>query len=294
MITTSTPLDNLYQAIVQDPTSLDLRMVYADCLDDHGQYQRADLIRVQMALSKLGPKPLLLHDVYVIGRGEGYLEAELSWSHPDGLRVGTRIDINAHNSRGRIKKLYGMVITKILGYNDYDYRLALKRDKDSRPWKGKKLQAREKELISPILKSTFSNEQMAYIGNPTWQNGFPDHISIDEVKWLRYGPLIVRATPVVSVMLAGKKSQEYHNNNNAFHEGYLYGWYKGHTSDMPEHLCMDQDLWECVILATGCAVHGNWADFTTERAALDALSAGCLRYAWANPPVQHVDYEVRK
>lgn len=46
-------LSNFLQAIIEDPDDDDLRLVYADWLDERGQPKRAEFIRVQIELAKL-------------------------------------------------------------------------------------------------------------------------------------------------------------------------------------------------------------------------------------------------
>lgn len=50
-----TDTDALLEAIRDDPESLDLRLVYADWLDEAGDAPRAHLIRVQCGLERLSP-----------------------------------------------------------------------------------------------------------------------------------------------------------------------------------------------------------------------------------------------
>lgn len=45
------------RAIIENPDDDPLRLVYADWLTENGQEERGELIRVQMELAKLGPKP---------------------------------------------------------------------------------------------------------------------------------------------------------------------------------------------------------------------------------------------
>jgi uncharacterized protein (TIGR02996 family) len=51
-----TPQESLFQAILNDPDDNDLRLVYADWLEDHGDSSRAEFIRVQIALAQLPPE----------------------------------------------------------------------------------------------------------------------------------------------------------------------------------------------------------------------------------------------
>ena len=45
--------DALLQAVIDDPDDDGVRLVYADFLEEHGEPQRADFIRVQIELSLL-------------------------------------------------------------------------------------------------------------------------------------------------------------------------------------------------------------------------------------------------
>src|SRR5688572_23664134 len=45
--------DDLLQAIIENPDNVALRLVFADWLLDHGEFERAEFIRVQIELAKL-------------------------------------------------------------------------------------------------------------------------------------------------------------------------------------------------------------------------------------------------
>ena len=45
--------DAFLQAIIESPDDDSLRLIYADWLDDHGQAERAEFIRVQLGLGQL-------------------------------------------------------------------------------------------------------------------------------------------------------------------------------------------------------------------------------------------------
>src|SRR5690242_5801815 len=47
--------DSLYQAILANPDDDAPRLVYADWLDEHGQPERAEFIRVQCAMARIPP-----------------------------------------------------------------------------------------------------------------------------------------------------------------------------------------------------------------------------------------------
>ena len=57
LVTQRPRLPPLLLAIINDPENTDLRMVYADWLDDQGYEVRADLIRVQCELAEGNPSP---------------------------------------------------------------------------------------------------------------------------------------------------------------------------------------------------------------------------------------------
>lgn len=48
--TSTRSLERLYRAIITDPSNLDLRLVYADLLEESDYHERAELIRVQIEL----------------------------------------------------------------------------------------------------------------------------------------------------------------------------------------------------------------------------------------------------
>src|SRR5262249_9492807 len=56
-----TPEDGFLQAVTESPEDDTPRLVYADWLDDHGQADRAEVIRLQCELARLAPGQDLDH-----------------------------------------------------------------------------------------------------------------------------------------------------------------------------------------------------------------------------------------
>ena len=151
-----TTLEALHRAILEDPACDTRRLVYADALDETGKPRdaaRAELIRVQSALAKVGPKPKRL--------GEGIAGgAMMSSAGPDywrfteaedyGIVAGERVDVVLHpgfikKSLGRIA--HGLVATRVEDLGSDGVRFTVKRDADSKPWGGEELRSRETDLL---------------------------------------------------------------------------------------------------------------------------------------------------
>ena len=73
----------LLQAIAERPEDDDLRRVYADSFDDHGQAPRAEFIRLQLRLARITgadpetacePRPLAAHKRELLGATPGRVE----------------------------------------------------------------------------------------------------------------------------------------------------------------------------------------------------------------------------
>jgi uncharacterized protein (TIGR02996 family) len=79
-----TPDDAFLQAIIESPDDDSPRLIYADYLEEHGQPERAELVRVQCELARC--EPWTQSHRALAGRGASLLEAHAdSWAGPLGL-----------------------------------------------------------------------------------------------------------------------------------------------------------------------------------------------------------------
>ena len=67
---------SLYSAILADPDDDTVRLAYADWLDENGQSERAEFIRVQIELARLGSVdihlPAILGEQYSLSQLEAH------------------------------------------------------------------------------------------------------------------------------------------------------------------------------------------------------------------------------
>ncbi len=103
------------------------------------------------------------------------------------------------------------------------------------------------------------------------------------------GPKVVACQPVTDVRLTERRPQDYHNNDATFHEGRLYGWSRTPPGNDGEEVDLPEPLWAAVAKQPGCEVHGPWADFHSEAAALAALSRACVNWARARAGLPPLD-----
>lgn len=150
----------LYAAIVAHPDEDTVRLEYADWLQEHGDENRAEFIRVQCELARMPPKPreLFVTDgegkmleglgVSLIPRGDGHYSAS---NQERGLSIETfapneRVDIYAHLARNdRIGWMRGL---KFVKHVEGRHEIIFRKDAESGPWKGTALKARESALLT--------------------------------------------------------------------------------------------------------------------------------------------------
>lgn len=155
MTATETERAGFLQAICSKPLDDTPRLVYADWLDDHGEPERAEFIRVQVELAKLGPPRKRL------GMGIG----GPAWLRPVGpgvytwmgdddvaVEVGERVDVVVHpvafKGRKKGKRLaHGLVITRVEDRGSDGVHFVARKDEGSKPWAGEPLRRRERELF---------------------------------------------------------------------------------------------------------------------------------------------------
>lgn len=164
-------IDPMLHAVLQNPACDTARLVYADWLQEKGDENRAELIRVGIALAKCGPAPKLIgygeEPPVLYSGGPGYWQFALGYDDGD-IEVGDRIDLRYDNGGGiRIKR--DCRVTKVVD--------GIVTVKKIEPWGGRELARREIELIAKF-----------HIPGATWERGFVKSICVRledlESRWL--------------------------------------------------------------------------------------------------------------
>ena len=104
-----------------------------------------------------------------------------------------------------------------------------------------------------------------------WHNGFPDHLTLPCQQWLTHGPALVRATPVVRVVLSDREP---------FASGIMerYSWHSS-LSGYEDASYIPDEILERM---TGEYQSGRWVKlYLTRAAALSALAEAAIRWAWS-------------
>lgn len=151
------------RAICTDPAEDTHRLVYADWLDEHDQSARAEFIRVGVELATMPPEPrkLFVADgagtmmeglgVGLVHKGDGYYSAS---SQERGLSTeifapGERVDIYADVANGKKDGPRWMRGLKYVRHVTGKRELVIfRKDDQSGPWVGRKLQGRHAELLA--------------------------------------------------------------------------------------------------------------------------------------------------
>ncbi len=207
--------ENFLADIIEHPDDDTPRLIYADWLEDHGEPERGEFIRVQceMARRRAGPA--------------GPVPADSPWLQ-----------------------------------NDRCYQA---------------LYHRERELLDAAAIAGIWSPEMD--GSYTWRRGFVHVVRCTCAAWLEHGPAIVRCQPVQRVELSDKSPIEY---LSGLIGKFYWRWFDGSRRNDDNPSDQDADELPGVLWQAMVAEVKDW-EFNTEAAAIDALSAACLRWAKEQP-----------
>lgn len=299
-------LAGLHAAILANPDDDTVRLVYADCLQEHGEAGRAEFIRVQIELARCDPKPreLFVADgagtrleglgVALIRRGDGYYSAS---TLEEGLSTETftpneRVDIYAElagRKRGAPRRgwLRGL---KYVKHVPERYEIIFRKDEQSRPWEGESLRKREYELWQRNLP-TQADWDLPTPTDRAWQvtpnrdsranppvaylvRGFVSEIVCTLADWLSHGPAVMRAHPVRRVTLSDREPADRMVINERWY------WFRREPHDpapLPDATArLPSSLFD---LLPGSRPDIIALPYATRKLALDALSDVCLLWA---------------
>jgi uncharacterized protein (TIGR02996 family) len=204
--------DQFLASILADPTSDTPRLILADWLaeqDTEDSRDRAEFIRVQIELAKLGP-PHPKHTAQAtptVRRDQVfcYLDRERE------VKVGSRIDVYVPEKRRKGLKAdyHGLLVRENTGAG-----IVLRIDEESRPWPGRELEKRELELMTWVWPGEWSllwpqaswriRGLDVYAPTATYRRGFVEEVTLPQSSWLLHGPRLVRSCPLTTVRLMDK------------------------------------------------------------------------------------------
>lgn len=169
---TNQQLQSLLRAILDDPADDDRRLIYADALEDAGHVERAEFIRVQVALEKT---PQFL-DMGIFKKTP-YTGAS--------LQVGNK-------KWGELKDREG----ELLNNHGLDFILPVARifgiPEDAGLHEGN----RYRFIGTKCGKCGEHGQEVWW----TWRRGFIAEVRCSSVVWIHYGPQLVREHPVEMVI----------------------------------------------------------------------------------------------
>lgn len=223
----------LLAAVIADPADDAPRLVYADWLDDHGEEARAEFIRTQIALARLGP-PRRRFEVnrgsWAFHKGEA-LTAIIQNPDEKPIEVGERIDIQFFEKpkpKWVRREFHGLLVTTAQRLDTRGHvvetGVELKMDEGSTPWDGTGLAEREYELWREFGQSFSMGlpgeahsihigcKVSAGIGSPIYyifRRGFLAHVTLTTSDFLAHAARLFEQ-PVETVRLSDR--QPYRSN----------------------------------------------------------------------------------
>lgn len=206
--------DSFIAAIIARPDDDLPRLIFADWLDENGETERAEFIRVQCELARLSKSHHVVIEpcVCLPAYGPDYYSLTGGEVVADGCllsmvaKVGDRVDVMKPDRR---KPRYGLRVVKIL-----EHEIVCCTDAQSQPSPAHKLRARERELLTYLfiedLPGTFtgggSNMLIKYDANGRgidyhFRRGFVEECRLQWEQWVRLADAICKATPLRKVKL---------------------------------------------------------------------------------------------
>jgi uncharacterized protein (TIGR02996 family) len=265
------------------------RLIYADWLEEQGNSQRAEFIRVQCELAQIGrERKLVKGTIRAKKDGSGYRFWQ-SHENEEQARIvlhpGDRIDVEAWGPRtGSEEKCSGLLVLGEVSHNLAEY--LLKRDALSIPYpvaRAKTLLAWEHEQFAfhqdviqkwlgvPGFINYASHETPQVTDNfIMWSRGFPRSTTVTERNWIELGPALVRVAPLEEVRLIDKRASR--QGIRWFDESMLPHHPDDEEWDLDD---IDRRIFEFLPGEDDM----GWKTFSSPADALEALSQACLAYA---------------
>lgn len=236
--------DDLLRAILANPDDDNLRLVFADKLDDCGEAEHAEFVRVQCELAKC---PL----------DEAAANSMAGYSHnQNSVRYATSIA----RLRRRERELWPKALFNILD------------------------EVRGMCLIPDAMIVYKDDERLNHMTNKSEAyvcRGFISEVHLSCQEWLVHGPALARRQPIEEVLLMDKRPGRMWGHDTGVEANYRRWWNALHSD---ANRCMDADvlpdcIFRCIVFPFDSGYH-----FPTEAAALDALSTAAIAWARQTEP----------
>jgi uncharacterized protein (TIGR02996 family) len=231
-MTTADERAALYRNILADPDCDAARLIYADHLDEYGDgdadARRAEFIRVQCELARLGPphkRPKYELEATPL-KAMGDRHYRFCGYRDEGFAVGDRVDLSVHRPGKKPKAVYGfrvyMVRPRTLPHERDEVDVFVRLDEGSKPWAGAELQRREQQLLAdpinylnwtPSVVRLYTGNDIRYetggtVGlfsngfqSATFRRGFIESVSLTTTAWLMFNDVLRKAEPIRHVRL---------------------------------------------------------------------------------------------
>lgn len=195
-----TTSEDFITAICREPERDDVRLVFADFLEENGDGERAEFIRVQIELAAIGHEPKLIEATVRAGK-DGSLRMWPEYkdeSQALNLAVGDRVTIKAWLPVGRSEDvLHNLLVVD--GEHVRDYSWGIVRDGKSGVYPTERaiaLRRRERELLDAMGANpfAFARDRITTVGlddgkphgrlpHGILRRGFVDHVAVTLADW---------------------------------------------------------------------------------------------------------------
>lgn len=240
----NTVQDCFLQEILDNPANDAVRLIYADWLQENGQDERADFIRVQIEYAALQSDECACGFVGLAANGR--------WPPCDVCRLASRgqelLDVTAHWS-GWTRQ----------GFDALAYDVGVSTDGE-----------RQHVCLYDNQKNILAEFWCRF------HRGFLGDIDCSLQAWHDHGRMLVRTHPIEQVVLSDKRPK---GSRTAIQKNAPWGWFKGGfdaTWDYADQEDLQEDVWDVL---QGGREYGWWKYYQTEALALAAVSRACIVWA---------------
>lgn len=206
----------LYAAILADPADDVVRLAYADALEEDGQRERAELIRVQVELAGLLPTCPLPEKKHAEWRTADYPERCNNWPHDDCQDCVKREGLHGRES--------GLLVPDNFWPWFYERGESLMWAFPGTPGTS--------HLGRGICKLGYGGGTQRPDWYLTIRRGFVDTVECPASAWLEHGPRLIREHPLTRVKLNGREPASWFNGD-IFTWGFAEGdWNEAYNHDI--------------------------------------------------------------